>query len=161
LKGVSNLVSAILITIIVIGAISLVLNMGTPAIDRSKEILLYKEGKNNLKLVDNSIKQVLEGEGSTRSLSLSITDGNYYVHENNDTIMFVMNSASQIVGIDVSKTEDGVNITGKPGIIYFSIDYDNIDVVGGVIFGKGSHSLKIKNQGYDSVSEKQIINITV
>jgi len=159
LKGVSNLVATLLILLISVTGIILVLQLSTPGIDRGKEILLYQEAKNNLKLIDNSITDVLEGIGSTRSLSLSITDGYYYAFPDNDTITFVMTSNAQVVGIGVEKIEDNIEIRGEPNLVYLSLIYDDIDIVGGGEFGKGTGSLIIKNQGYSN--ERYVINITV
>jgi len=70
-----------------------------------------------------------------------------------------MTSNAQVVGIGVEKIEDNIEIRGEPNLVYLSLIYDDIDIVGGGEFGKGTGSLIIKNQGYSN--EKYVINITV
>ncbi|MFQ6020764.1 MAG: archaellin/type IV pilin N-terminal domain-containing protein [Candidatus Aenigmatarchaeota archaeon] len=161
MKGISPLISSLLLIAITVSAIILVLHLGTPATERTKEILLLREGKTNLKSIDNYVKDVSqEGEGSTRSLTLSISDGEYYIDAENETLRFIMQTKYQIIGAGVSKIEDGVNITGKIGYVYLTIDYDEINITNGGQFGKGSYNLLIKNNGLDQ-TDKQIISIIV
>ena len=56
MKGVSVLVAAVLVIAISIAAVTIALNVGNPAIERSKEILVYNEGKENILIIDNAIK---------------------------------------------------------------------------------------------------------
>lgn len=162
MKGIHPLIAAVLVIAISVSAIITVFYLGTPATSRTKEILLLQEGKNNLISIDGYVRDVSQqGEGSTRSLSLSITDGNYLIDTDRETITFLMESKEQIIGVGVSKIEDNINITGELGKIYLNLSYANIDIVDGGSFGKGTRTLIIKNNGYNSTIQKQIISIKV
>jgi hypothetical protein len=162
MKGVSELVSYVLIIIISITAIGIVMAYGIPETERGNEILLLQEGKSSLNKIDSSIKDVsYQGEGSSINLKLTITGGSYKIDEDNEEIMFKMESKSQIVGVGVVTYENNMNITGKQGEIEVLLKYDNIDIVDGIEFDKGLRNLLIKNDGWNSTSEKQIIDITV
>ena len=147
MKGVSVLVAAVLVIAISIAAITIALNVGNPAIAKSKEVLLFNEGKENLLIIDNAINQVLqEGDGSSRKISLQVADGKYTI--GNGYIEFVMDTPNQIIGEDVSRTEDILEIEEYEGEIYVWVDYD-FDFVEEKILYSGTHQLIISNQGGD------------
>ncbi len=162
MKGVHVLVSFALIILISIIAIGLVLQFGLPGSERSKEILTLQEGKDVLTRIDNSIRDVsYQGEGASIDLRLTITDGSYIINNQTEEVLFTMDSREQIVGVGVTTYENNLNIIGKEGTIEVLLYYDDIDILNGSEFGKGSRRLLIKNNGWDPISEKQTINIVV
>jgi hypothetical protein len=162
MKGIHPLIGAVLVIVVSVSAIITVLYLGSPAISRTQETLLLQEGKNILISIDGYIKDVSNrGEESTRSLSLSTTGGNYFIDIETETVMFLMESKLQIIGVGVSKLEDNINITGEIGKVYLNLSYINIDITDGGSFGKGTHTLVIKNNGYNSTTQKQIISVKV
>lgn len=162
MKGIHPLIAAVLVIAISVSTIILVLHFGSPATSRTQEALLLQEGKNILTSIDGYIKDISnQGEDSSRSLSLGVTGGNYFIDAKTETIMFLMESKSQIIGVGVSKLEDNINITGEIGKIYLNISYMNIDITDGGSFGRGTHILVIKNNGYNSTIQKQIISVKV
>jgi hypothetical protein len=162
MKGVDTLIATVLILIISITAIFLALQLGGPSTQRTKEILLMQEGKNTLSSIDNSVKAVLtEGEGSTRVLRFSVSGGNYKIDNTTSSITFSMDSFAQIIAEGTSKIEDGINFTGEAGMVYLNLSYDNIQVTGEAEFGRGYHTLTIRNNGYNSTTQKQMIYISL
>ena len=161
MKGVEPLIAAVLIILIsVVGAV-IVLQYTQPSVDRLKEISLFEESKKILTQIDNAVRTVNEeGEGSTRVLQLSVSGGNYLIDTNNDTVVFSMNSMSQVVGIGISKSEGNVNMFGESNKVLLNISYTSINVTGGGSFSNGYHVLIIRNEGYDYTNNKQIISIT-
>ena len=161
MKGVSPIVGAVLIIAITISAIFLAFNMGGPAVDRAKEVLVMQEGKSILLDIKNSVNSVLtEGNMSTRLLEFRIIDGNLKIDEDNDAVTFSMNTLAQIIGVGISKIEDGVNITGSTGLIQLNLTFDNVDVICSLDMGKGTLKLTIRNEGYDSILQKQTISLS-
>lgn len=162
MKGVDVLIASVLILIISITAVFFALQLGGPSTQRTKEILLMQEGKNNLVSIDNVIKNVLaEGEGSTRVLRFSISGGYYKIDNSTNSLIFSMESAGQIIAEGASKIEDEINFTGKAGIIYLNLSYDNVQIVGKDEFGRGYHTLTIRNIGYNNTVQKQMIYVTL
>lgn len=162
MKGIHPLIGAVLVIVISASAIIIALYLGSPATNRTQEALLLQEGKNILTSIDGYIKDVSnQGEDSSRSLSLSVTGGNYFIDVEKETIIFLMESKSQIIGIGVSKLENNINITGEIGKIYLNVSYINIDITDGGSFGRGTHTLVIKNNGYNSTIQKQVISVKV
>jgi len=162
MKGVDALIATVLILIISITAIFLALQLGGPSTQRTKEILLMQEGKNTLSSIDNSVKAVLtEGEGSTRVLRFSVSGGYYKIDNSTSSITFSMESFAQIIAEGTSKIEDGINFTGEAGMVYLNLSYDNIQVTGEAEFGRGYHTLTIRNNGYNTTTQKQMIYISL
>ena len=161
MKGVSALIGATIIIVITISAIFIALNSGQPAVDRTREILVMQEGKSIILDFDNAIKSVLsQGNMSARHLQFRIIEGFLIIDEDNDIISFSMESEAQIIGVGVSKIEDGINITGETGIIYLNLSYTNVDIINSFELGKGNREVTIRNEGYDQILEKQTISIT-
>jgi len=162
MKGVSVIIASAIIIVISLSVIYLALQLGSPGTERVKEILLMQEGKNTLVSIDNAVKSVSEeGQGSTRVLKISVTGGYYLIDTDGEAVIFSMDSFSQIIGIGVSKTENGIDMRGEPGKIYLSLSYDNFNITGGGGFGEGMYTLIIRNDGYDAINQKQIVNISV
>jgi len=160
MKGIEPLIAAILIIAISLTAIVIVLQYSTLPTNRAKELLLLQEGKKNMNLIDSSIKQVVqEGNGSTRSLTLSITDGSYLINATNDTILFSMLSTAQVIGVGVSSIENNINITGYQGKVILMLNYSTIDITDGGSFGIGTFTIIIKNNGLNQTSGKQLISV--
>jgi len=77
-KGVSPIISVVLLILITVSAIYLVLFVAKPTIDRAYETAATNEAENNLELLDNLIREVAsEGTGSYRSVVLKVSDGDY------------------------------------------------------------------------------------
>jgi hypothetical protein len=161
MKGVDALIASVLIIIISVTAIGIALQLGNTSTEKAKEILLMQEGKNNLITIDNAVKNVLaEGEGSTRALRLIVSGGSYKIDNITSSVSFSMESRAQIVGEGISKIEDGINITGSTNMIYLELPYNNIQVAGKGEFGKGSRTVTVRNDGYNTTAQKQIIYIS-
>jgi hypothetical protein len=162
MKGVSVIIAAAIVIVISVGALYFALSLGSPGADRLKEMMLMQEAKSTLVSIDNAVKSVSEeGQGSTRSLKITVTGGYYSIDTNEEAVVFSMDSFSQIIGIGVSRTEDGINMRGEPGKIHLNITYDNFNITGGVEFGKGTYNLIIRNDGYDQINQKQIVSIAI
>ncbi len=158
MKGIHPIIGAVLILIISISIIAIVLETGKQPTQRIKEMMLFKEGKSNLKLIKSYIERVVEeGEGSSRIATFSVTNGNYIVEPINDSVTFLMETREQIFGVGVSKVEDGINIIGEKGKIIMKLNFSSIDLIEGCKFGRGDHEILIKNSGYNSTNEKQIV----
>jgi len=161
MKGVDALIASVLIILISVTAIFIAFQLGNPSTEKAKEILLMQEGKNNLMTIDNAVKNVLaEGEGSTRALRLTISGGYYTIDNITNSVLFSMESRAQIVGDGISKIEDGINITGATRMIYLRLQYSNIQIKGKGEVGRGTHTITVRNDGYNSTSQKQIIYIS-
>lgn len=97
-KGVSQMISTVLIVLITFVGIGLVVMIATPTINRAKESATLNEGMQNMRVLDNAVREVAsEGAGSLRSVQISITDGTYRIQNKTNTIEFTLNMKSGIV----------------------------------------------------------------
>jgi hypothetical protein len=80
MKAVSPVISTVFIILLTFVTVSLVLLVGKPAIDRAKEMGVINEAQQNLRMLDNTIREVVyEGVGSFRAVQLKVTDGEYRI----------------------------------------------------------------------------------
>lgn len=111
-KALSILISFVLVTAIIIVAISVVLSIGLPAIDRAKEAALISEAKNIMQSIDSAARQVLfEGNGAQRVFSISSTGGDYFSEKSTDRILFKLNSISGVIDPGTYKKEGNLIIS--------------------------------------------------
>lgn len=89
MKGANQLISTVIIFLITITAIGIALLVGNPVIDRSKESAKVNEAVENMKILDNLIKEVAsEGKGSFRTVQLRVSGGEYKINQKTNTIEF-------------------------------------------------------------------------
>ncbi|MBI2545441.1 MAG: LamG domain-containing protein [Candidatus Aenigmarchaeota archaeon] len=76
MKGLSPLISMVLVIAFGIAAMTIVLTIVNPLLDSAKDSALVNEGTQNMLLIDSVMKAVSsEAEGSKRTISIKITDG--------------------------------------------------------------------------------------
>jgi flagellin-like protein len=79
-KGISPIISAVLLILISVSAIYLVLNVAKPTVDRAYEYAATNEAGQNMQLLDNWIREVAsEGTGSFRKFVMKVSDGDYRI----------------------------------------------------------------------------------
>lgn len=162
MKAIETWVSTVLVIVISISAIILVFQFGNPASQRTKEMMVLQNSKNILITIDDAVRDVsYQGSGSTRKLDLVITEGTYFIDAENESVRFVMETKSQIIGVGVSKMEDNINITGYTGKIYLTLKFNNTNITDEGEFSKGVHILVITNNGWDIKSKKTMISFSV
>jgi hypothetical protein len=80
LKGISPLISTVLIILFISTASILVITIAVPVINRAKETAAINEVGVSMRTLDVLIKEVAsEGVGSFRSMELKVSDGNYRI----------------------------------------------------------------------------------
>src|SRR3990170_3458835 len=110
-KGVSPLISTVFIILISISAISIVLLIALPAIEKGKEAAIINEAMQNMKSLSNSIKDVAsEGVGSLRTLSMKVTAGEYKINEKSNSIDFTYAIKSDIIQPDSMVKEGDITL---------------------------------------------------
>jgi len=156
-KALSEIVSAALIIMFSIIAISLILNALNPVIDKAKDSAIIDEGFRNLELIDNTIREVVsEGEDSKRTINLKVTDGTYKVDSTNDQMNFTYKLKAEL---NIGGQRDRVNITVNASTVNLFVKYTNIDIQGLAHFTKGDNSILILHNGTNSTLNKPIIYI--
>jgi len=154
-RALSPFISATLILIIGIIAISLVLSVIKPSLDKARDSVVIDEAFRNLNLIDDTIREVVsEGEDSKRTILLRITEGKYLVDSDCDCINFTYDMKT---GLDISGQRNGINITRTGNTINLFISYAKVDVQGSDHFTKGDNSAVVSHEGIDSITNYPII----
>jgi Concanavalin A-like lectin/glucanases superfamily len=86
-KGISPIIAFVITVSIISVAITIVLAVINPIFKKVSDSTTTNEIKENLELINSAIKQVAsESEGSKRTISISASDGNYFVNSTDDYI---------------------------------------------------------------------------
>jgi len=156
-KGLSPYISTAVIIMIGIVAISLVLTVVTPALNKAKDSAIINEAFQNLNLIDDTIREVAsEGEYAKRTVNIKVTDGIYSVDSSNDRVSFThgLKSDLNLVG-----QRDRVNITTSGGNVNLFISYSKVDIQGSDRFVKGENSVVILHNGTNPTNNYPIIYV--
>ncbi len=162
-KGISTLVSFVMVAAISIISVSIVLSIGLPAIDRGKDAALISEAKNIMQTIDSAARQVLfEGNGAQRVFSISSTGGDYFVEKDTDSIKFKLNSISNVIDPGTRKTEGNLLISA--GTDVKASEYDaNSDGTGELVLENTRILFAVQKLGnsssYVTVNNSRIVKL--
>ena len=125
MKGVSQLISTVLIFLLTTVAIGIALLIGTPTIDRAKQSATINEAMQNMKTLDNIIREVAsEGKGSFRTLQMRVIDGEYKINQKTNTIEYTHIIKSGIIESGTFFKEGNVFIVAGTNAKAITYDLD-------------------------------------
>jgi hypothetical protein len=145
-KGISPLISTVMLILIGISVIYIVINVAKPAIDRSYESAVMNEADQIMQLLDNFIREVAsEGAGSLRSVVLKVTDGEYRI----------INTSGNFTGaiqfkIDLKYSPFSAPMFKKVGNLKYSAGLNAIGLVGYWNLNEKSGNVAKDSSGYDN-----------
>lgn len=97
-KGIEPLLASVLFVAISIIAITIVVQIGMPAIEKLQDMAAIEQAKGVLSNLDTVIRDVaVEGLGSTRVLSLELKKGNLVVDSLNNRIYYELKTYADII----------------------------------------------------------------
>lgn len=156
-KALNPFISTAFIIALGITAISLVLTVVKPALDKASDSAIINEAFQNLNLIDNTIREVAsEGEYSRRTINLKVTDGVYNVDSLDDRVSFTYGLKSDL---NIGGLKDRVNITISMGNVNLFISYDKLDIQGSDHFPTGENSVIILHNGMNLTTNYPIIYV--
>jgi hypothetical protein len=89
MKAVSPLVGFVLTIFITIMITTLTFTVIKPTLERNRGFNVINEASVNLELLSSAINEVAtEAEGSKRTISLTVSDGEYLIDKNSNTVIF-------------------------------------------------------------------------
>ena len=125
-KGMSPYISTTLVLVIGIVAIYLVIAVIKPTLDKARDTAILTEALQNLRLIDNNIKEVVsEGEDSKRTIPLKVTDGTYFIDPSCNCLNFSYTIKTEL---DIGGSKDDINITKNMDNLNLVIVYDRIQI---------------------------------
>lgn len=97
-KGISPLISFVIAVLLITVATTLALNVIAPTFNRVSDSNTINEGMQNLELINSAIKEVAsQSEGSKKTISISVSNGEYIVNTTEDYIYFDYDTKSDYV----------------------------------------------------------------
>lgn len=162
-KAVSAIISFVLIVAISIVAISTVLLIGTPAIDKAKDAALISEAKNIMQAIDSAARQVLlEGAGAQRVFSITSTGGDYFAEKDTDTIKFRLDSVSGVIDPGTYKKEGNLIVSAGTDVKASEYDADS-DGTSELVLENSRILFAVKKIGspssYAAVNNSQLVKL--
>ncbi len=98
MKGLSPLVGLALTIGISTAAVAITVALILPTMDRMKDSSIISEGLENLELINSAIREVAsESEGSRRTITFTVTDGEYIIDNNKELIYFEYTPKSDLL----------------------------------------------------------------
>jgi hypothetical protein len=156
-KGLSPYISAALVILIGITALSLSLTILNPTLNKAKDSAVINEAFNNLEIIDSTIREVAsESEDSKRTIGLKVTEGTYRVDSTNNFMNFTYRMKE---GLQIEGQRGDINITIFANDITLFIKYTNIDLQGSDHFTKGDNSVVIMHNGTNSSTNYPLIYV--
>lgn len=114
-KGISSVISFVIIILLTVTAIGIVLGVGLPILDQARETGVLNEANQNMRIIDNLIRQVAsEGTGTLKSVTLSVTDGVYRIDSDSNSLDFELTMKSNAIPRGTF-TEEGNLVTSVGG----------------------------------------------
>jgi hypothetical protein len=144
-KGISTIISFVLLLLISIVAIYLVLNIIKPTLERVFESAAINEADQNMQLLDNLVREVAsEGTGSMRSVLLKVSDGDYRI----------LNTSGNFSGaiqfkIDLKHSPFEAPMFKKIGNLKYTAGMNSAGLVGYWKFDEGNGTF-VKDWSYDN-----------
>ena len=89
MKGISPIIGLALTILLVTSTTILIVTVLKPTLDKAKAYSIFNEGIQNLELLNSAIKEVAsEAEGSKRTISITVSDGEYKINSAYDWLYF-------------------------------------------------------------------------
>jgi type II secretory pathway pseudopilin PulG len=159
MKGISQLVSFALTMLFVVISATITLSVILPTFERMQDSSLVNEARQNLELINSVIKEVAaESQGSKRTVTLRVTDGEYRVNTTSETLYWEHELRSDFV-LEGYIGDVQINKTG-PKKIRLSITYTKIDFNTTVRIPKGTQQVVIENIGKNDAGNKVVVAVT-
>jgi hypothetical protein len=156
-KAISPFIATALIILIGITSIYLILTVLNPALDKAKDSGIINEALQNLKLIDDYIREVAsEGRDSKRTFSLKATEGTYKIDSRINYINFTYAIKTNL---DVSGQRDNINITHSGNDLNLFVSYTKLQIQGSDHFTKGENSVVILYNGTNTTTNYPIIYV--
>lgn len=161
-KGVSPIISYILVVLLIFAGLSVVLTIGMPVLDRSRQVASFQRAQEDLLSLDSKIREVSSyGRGTLAEFSLSTDHGTYNFVPANDTFYFEVETDAEIISPGAHRRLGAVNMSGREhdgsNLVKLELDYsdENINLTemrgrNEVSFSSGYYTLVLDNKGVEN-----------
>jgi hypothetical protein len=138
-KGLIELLSSVIITLLVIIAAITIITVGLPLIQEARERGIINEAQNNMQLIDSLIKDVAsQGTGSLKTVKITVSGGTYRVDSDSNSFDFDLDLSKPIFSLGTFTEGGGVQTS----------------TTGTAIASQNSTHLKLENEILEVVQPK-------
>jgi|APHM01.1.fsa_nt_gi hypothetical protein len=103
MKGLSEVATLALYAGITVSAIGVILSTAVPALEDQRDASQIRNAQDFMRNLDSSAQEVVsEGQGSTRTLDLSFSQGNVEFSAENDTVTYGLETSAEVVSPQTS-----------------------------------------------------------
>lgn len=149
-KALSSYIASVLLILMGLTGIYLGLTVLTPALDKAKDSGIINEALQNLKLIDDNIREVAsEGRNSKRTFNIKVTEGTYKVDSRINYINFTYVMKTNL---NVGGQRGNINITRYRNDLNMFISYTKLQIQGSDHFTKGENSVVILHNGTNTTN---------
>ncbi len=156
-KGVSPLVSYMLVVALIFSGVIVVLSIGMPLLDRTREVASIQSAQDGLLNMDSKIREVVSyGNGSLSQVSVSPDYGEYVFEPRNDSFYYQIETDADVIADGTHVKINAVNMSSfnNGSKVRLALDYsdENINLTDArgrdrVSIGQGYYNLEIRNRG--------------
>lgn len=135
-KGISPMMSLILIVAVSMASIALVLRVGSPLLEKTEEFSSFSEAKNSMHRINSAVKEVsYEGNGSSRKIGITVGKGEYKVSSADNSVIYEMESEHELFSKGMWKREGDIVISTGADVRAYEAD----------VTGDGKKELVLEN----------------
>jgi len=159
-KGISPFIAYALVILLAVSAVSLVLILGLPVIQRSRESITFDIALNNMQQLDSTIREVAsEGLGSLRAIQLSVTGGKYFVTNGTNKLVYAYETSQNLIANATNTTRGNIRIEAGQKNGNLTLQYSKINITGSFSVESGNYKICIENAG--TSGGNTVINVRV
>jgi hypothetical protein len=157
MKGISQLISFVLTILISITALSIFVFAINPTLQRMREEGYLSEAFEGMKTLAGRIEEIItEGIGSSRKVSFSVPEGEFFVRNDTNSLEYKLIASSDVLPNGTNITRENIQfistqLSTRPQV-EIKLIYTNqaINITNYERLPKGSYSLCIKKVGESS-----------
>jgi len=153
-KGISPLISFVLYTAITMMAISLIVSVGFPYLEKIRDSIAIKQAQDFLGVFDSVISEVaLSGENSKVPVTLRFERGKYIFSDDQNELRFKIETDSDIISPGASARLGPLRLEADENASYVILKYNTTDLIlagyNKTLF-PGIHKLIVRNLGVEN-----------
>lgn len=130
MKGISEVATAALYIGVSIAAISTALTVGGPALENIRDASAIRNARQFMQEVDTAVQEVAaEGEGSTRTLDISIDRGRFFYDDTSNSLVYELETDAGVISPQSSRMVGDVRLTSNANVQVYNDTVDGVDCV--------------------------------
>ncbi len=159
-KGISPFIAFILVVAISVASVVIIMRLWGNSLEKFQGYAAVNDAKGVMSSINSAVKEVsVEGEGSSRKLSVSVSGGEYRVSAADDSVIFILDSGEELFPTGLSEEGDLTMETHGNYTVSLTLDYESMDIVTDERWSGGSYNILVRNNGTSSGKVQLVFDI--